>query len=568
MIGDGVGEEVSAARTLTEGEKEYAQGVAHLEDFWKNPSLLSWSQAQNSLQAAVRSLDLDPNKGADANYKLGQLFLFDSDLRSAEYYFQMCLQLRQAAYVHEALGAVYNALQEYGRSGWHYEQALNLGGNRALAYMGMGRALLGIGKIEEAIDRFTKSASLVATSQAFMWKGNAYRRVGETAKAIESYLAGLAVNEEDPDVCQALAETCLEDQADPAAALEWFDRMYELPDSTQAKRLCRTRTPFAAYFCERYPKRPTRTPVFEALCGLRRAVVEVKEKLCCDGEGSAIHYTSLDTAKALVVERSPLRAHRADRMNDPSEGETLRKTIGGNLVSNFLDFDGVEDLPSAYVASFVLQPEGDPVGVAADDNLLHWRLYGKAPDGVEGDGACLAYPCGLFRPNWDTHESASLYHADGLFSGPSIFRQLTRWQAVAPQLYNVAYEGGRAEELVAEIRRHLERMVSLKRTVATDDERSVLSNCVKVLLEEIRFLFKSRDFEYEKEARTVIMVWPDARGIEAHPTSGKTYIEFGRDVYPTELVFGPGVVGNPLPEVGAKVPAMKVRKSRVPYRPQ
>ena len=254
-------------------------------------------------------------------------------------------------------------------------------------------------------------------------------------------------------------------------------------------------------------------------------------------------------------------------MSDPSEGKILRNTIGGDLMSDFLAFDGMEDLPSAYIASFVLRPEGAPVGVPADDDLLHWRLYGKGADRIEGGGACLAYPCGLFRPKWDTHESASLYHADGLFGAPSILRRLTRWQAVPPRLYSVAYEGGRAEELVAGVRPHVERVGELRRAVATDAERSVLSNCVNVLLEEIRFLFKSRNFEYEKEARVVVMVWPDERGIEAHPTNGKTYIEFGRDVYPTDLVLGPGVAGNPLPGVEAREPAVEVRKSRVPYSP-
>lgn len=560
-------DEVNEAMTPPEGEKEYAQGVGHFQDFLKNHSIVSWGQALNSLEAAKLSPDLGPRLVADANYKLGLLFIFDSNFRDALYYFETCLRIGRAAYVHEALGAVYNALHEYGRSGWHYEQALYLGGNKALGYIGMGRALLEMGKIEEAIDCFTKSASPKATSEALLWTGNAYRRAGETARAIESYSAGFAIREEDPDLCQALAETWLEDKVDPVSALAWFDRMYELPESTQAKRLCRKRTPFAAYFSERYPRGSTRTPVFEALCGLRRAVVDVKEKLCCDREGSAIHYTSLDTAEALVVAKSPLRAHRADRMNDPSEGEILRMMIGPDLVSEFLDFDGMKDLPSAYIASFVLRPKDDPADAPADDNLLHWRLYGKS-DGVEGGGACLAYPCSLFRSKRDTHESVSLYHADGLIAAPSILRRLTRWQAVAPRLYNVTYEGSRAEGLVTGIRRHVERMGELKRAVGTDGERSVLSNCVKVLLEEIRFLFKSRNFEYEKEARAVVMVWPDQRGIETHPTSGKAYIEFGRDVYPTELVLGPGVAGDALPEVGAKEPAVKVRKSGVRYTPQ
>ena len=552
----------------TEGEKEYARGIGHFNAFLENHSMVSWGQALNELGAAAWSSDLGPHKVADANYKLGLLFIFDSNYRRALYYFETCLRIERAAFVHAAIGVAYHALHEYERSAWHYRQVLELGGGKTLGYMGLGKALLGMGRVEEAIDCFTNSASPRPTLDALFWTGNAYRRGGETGKAVESYLAAYDINNENPDVCQALAETYLEDKGDPAAALGWFDRMYALPDSTQAKSLCRTRTPFAAYFCERYPRGPTRTRAFEALCGLRRAVAVVKEQLCRDGEGSAIHYSSLDTAKALVVARSPLRAHRADGMNDPSEGEILRKAIGGDLVSEFLDFDGIEDLPSAYVASFVLRPEGAPVGVPADDNLLHWRLYGKGADGIEGGGACLAYPCGLFRPKWDTHESASLYHADGLFAAPSILRQLTRWQAVPPRLYSVAYEGGRAEELAAGVRPHVERVGELRRAVTTDSEKPVLANCVNVLLEEIRFLFKSRNFEYEKEARVVVMVWPDERGIETNPTSGKAYIDFGRDVYPTELVLGPGVAGNPLPEVEAGEPSVKVRKSRVLYSPQ
>jgi len=161
-----------------------------------------------------------------------------------------------------------------------------------------------------------------------------------------------------------------------------------------------------------------------------------------------------------------------------------------------------------------------------------------------------------------------LYHADGLLAAPSVMRQLTRWQAVPPRLYSVAYEGGGGEELVVGIRRHVERMAELKRAIATDSDKCVLSNCVKVLLEEIRFLFKSRNYDYEKEARVAVMVWPDERGLETHPTSGKEYIEFGRDVYPTEMVLGLGVTGNPLPDVETMEPAVTARKSGIPYRAQ
>ena len=71
---------------------------------------------------------------------------------------------------------------------------------------------------------------------------------------------------------------------------------------------------------------------FEALCALRRAVIEVKESLCCEPEGTAVHYAALETSKALVVDTSPLRAHRAEKMKDPREGGVLRSVIGEDLM--------------------------------------------------------------------------------------------------------------------------------------------------------------------------------------------------------------------------------------------
>lgn len=556
--------------SVSTAERDYKLGTLRFNDFLTHRKLTSWGEAINLFGAAAASGQLALSDAVDANYKVGLLWLFNSDNEKALQYFTRCLSIDPGAhFVHLAIGATYLSLGEHKKSAWHYRRLMALekdaeSTDMHIAGVGVGRALLADGNPEEAIEWFTKAPSWGQRPDALLWKGNAHRKAGEPNRAIESYEAALALNGTDADVHQALAETHLEDKADPAAALIWFDRMYAIPESTMATSLCRTRTPFAAYFCERFPAEETRATAFEALCALRRAVMDVKADLCCEEQGAAVHYTALDTSQSLVAHRSPLRAHQADMMNDPHEGGVLRSIVGEDLLEGLLEFDRGESA-SAFVASFVRRPSAPPQGTPADDNLLHWRLYGKS-GGAEGSGACLIYPCTLFSRKAESHETASLYHSHGLFAGPAVIRNVRRWQQRTPRLYRVVYEGAGAEEAAAGIRPHLRRLGALRRTLATEEEKTSLTSCTRALLEEIRFLFKSRNFEYEKEARVVVMVWPHDRGIETNPSTGIKYVELAGEVYPTEVVLGPCVEGNPFAVANGQESEVEVRRSQVSYR--
>ena len=241
----------------------------------------------------------------------------------------------------------------------------------------------------------------------------------------------------------------------------------------------------------------------------------------------------------------------------------LRSILGEEFDEELLG-DGMEESALAFVASFVTRAVTQARGTRADDNLLHWRLYGKSGD-AEGSGACVTYPSALFSTKTESHETASLYHFDGLFGGPAVLRNVRRWQQRTPRLYRVVYEGAGAEEAVAAIRPHLGRIGAMLRTLATEEEKTGLASCTRALLEEIRFLFKSRDFEYENEARVVVMVWPGDRGIETNTSTGVEYVELAGDVYPSEVVLGPCAAGNPFAEADALGSGVKIRKSVVPY---
>ena len=549
-------------------EVAYRHGIACLNDFLEATNAanraISWVNAANSLRAAMAAPHISRRIEADACYKLGLLHVFDSDYQTALDYFRRSLSIDPHAFVHEAIGATYYALSDHENSILHYRQAINLGSSNSV---GLGRAFLGMGRTKEAIDCFSISISSQPNADALFWKGNAHRQAGEVRDAVESYFAALDADEENVDACHALAEVYLDDKKDPVKALAWFDRMYKLPDTRSAIAYCRTRTPFAAYFCERYPKVEGRPEVFRALCALRQAVLEVKQHLCCNSRDAAIHYTSLDTSKALIVDKSPFRLHRADKMNDPSEGAILRGAIGEEISEEFLDSADERGLPAAYIGSFVIKPEDQSnVRVPADDHLLHWRLYGRT-NGAEGAGACVVYPCRIFAQAASTHETASIYHSQGLFAAPTVTRHVPRWQALTPRLYHVAYEGAGADVLIEKIRPPLNLVVELWRAVSSNEENAVLSNCVRVLLEEIRYLFKSKQFEYEREARVVVAVWPQSQGIRADPSRRTEFIELTRNVYPVEVVLGPCAMENPFTDLDALQSNVAVRKSQVSYLP-
>ena len=276
--------------SVSKAKRDYDLGIQKFHDYLAHRRRLSWAEAMGLLGEAAASRQLVQREAVDASYKMGLLWLFDSDYESALSYFETCLSIDPGAhFVHMAMGAACLQLEEYERSAWHYRRLVALGTDVAIGCVGVGRALLAAGNPREAIEWFTKNPSWREHPDALLWKGNAHRKAGEADLAIESYEAILAINEADPDACQALAETFLEDKADRAAALVWLDRIYALPESTMARELCRTRTPFAGYFCQRFPRAETRVAAFEALWALRCAVVEMKEDLCCEDGGAAVH---------------------------------------------------------------------------------------------------------------------------------------------------------------------------------------------------------------------------------------------------------------------------------------
>ena len=63
-------------------EEAYHRGIARFNEFLTAPSLITWSVAMNALDDAMACRELPRGQSAEAYYRAGLLWQFDSDCRS------------------------------------------------------------------------------------------------------------------------------------------------------------------------------------------------------------------------------------------------------------------------------------------------------------------------------------------------------------------------------------------------------------------------------------------------------------------------------------------------------
>lgn len=207
---------------------------------------------------------------------------------------------------------------------------------------------------------------------------------------------------------------------------------------------------------------------------LKDVVKEIQENhMFRDNERKfVIHYTSIAVLLDMLQssskdeEDSSLRLYDSVHFNDPDEGKYLERNLKKQF-SWLQDQNGLEGprRSHAYIASFII-PDAEKDEKGMSDNLVFWRTYGH-----EGEG------CSLFL-HIPLHQLRKvLYGPDGTEQTGCTLR------AVLDML----------KPLVAIERQPLQQKI-----------RSMLSAVVWQSLEEVRYLYKSEAYDYEKECRFVI----------------------------------------------------------------
>ena len=180
-----------------------------------------------------------------------------------------------------------------------------------------------------------------------------------------------------------------------------------------------------------------------------------------------IHYTSIGTLVSMLQQaeknkqNASLRLYDSVHFNDPDEGNYFYRDP--NLPGKY-DWLGEKKESHAYIASFVFNPEKD-----MSDNLVFWRTYGR-----EGEGCSLK----LRIPR---DQLRKVLYGDCEVN--------STWKDLGPVLdglYPALYP-----------------LVNINEQVLKETIQKILAEATWKSLARLRYLYKSKAYEYEGECRFV-----------------------------------------------------------------
>lgn len=255
------------------------------------------------------------------------------------------------------------------------------------------------------------------------------------------------------------------------------------------------------------------------------------------------HYTKLNTLKCLVGANgvsSKLRLQNVAYMNDPSEGTILWKLLD-NLSSNtdgyfeesFLSGKSQKDMHyrNTYLASFSEEKNKLPL----------WTQYAD-----DANGCCIVFDSNYF----DERDESFV---GGLYYNPDNDKENDNFLAEEYCLYKVFYVDAskdgvdqqdkknlsKFDEISSELKEIIKIMENLKSLNLGDTD---IMSLALSLIDQIRFLFKSKDYEHEKELR--IVKFPNKSMVIADSDNFRVphlYIEIDKEIKIKEVVLGPKV---------------------------
>ncbi len=245
-------------------------------------------------------------------------------------------------------------------------------------------------------------------------------------------------------------------------------------------------------------------------------VSKIKNLLEYEGE-LITHYTSLSTAKELILNSSHFRISEGTFLNDTSEGKELFRYL------NFDQFYNKDDItisylfsPKPFIGSFV------PKGKLND--LTLWRMYGKE-NNEEAKGCALT----ISR----TKLISNIYEGLGLSNHDN--KPITDHEKY--RFYRVAYlnndkknkfiiPGNSKEEKI--LNNYMSELKNVLNNMKKDKnfKNENLLNFTE-LLNEIAFLFKSSAYIYEHEIRLIVNGIGFKKENEYEGLNPKVYIELG-----------------------------------------
>lgn len=329
------------------------------------------------------------------------------------------------------------------------------------------------------------------------------------------------------------------------------------------------------------------------LCDLFLKVMNLKDKLIYKGENPVAHYTKINSIKHLIKpsedkngdgrDYPKLRLNNVSYMNDPTEGDVFKKLLEQKsdnieLINNLYNTSGkdkrevIQGKSNTFLASF---------SKSIDTSLPMWVQYTD-----NGQGCCLVFKSDFFDKEDNNSTLLESTNGDNKFKTEMEKGINSNNDRESYCLYEVKYieekkkdefnlDDSDLEQLIEEIAIEVSALLSEKGEKHTEfskdkkEEKRKIKSIIINILDQVRFLFKSKDYEHEHEVRLIkftndVKYTGDAEGYRVP----HVYIDMERELEIEEVVLGPKVsepieIANYLYYTG-KVD--KVTKSHIKYK--
>ena len=417
--------------------------------------------------------------------------------------------------VYEHRGIAYLYRKEFAKAIDDLTKAIDLGSNGESIYIGRGLAYLCINDYLKAVEDFSKVIQSEKNKKTvYRFRGFAYVYNGDYTKAIEDFTqvvklnkSGNKTNQNTGDSDYALKEIKLPDNI-----LDLIDDVLQNNESNDL------------------PEDETLN-LIKLICFCYDLMEEITIKPSKLGE-QFVHYTKAGTLQYLLKKdhSAKLRLNNAVYMNDPEEGQILKKVLLGqvNGMENLLKDEDVKNY--TYLTCFSPYDKRDA--------LPMWIHYG---DGGKGVGL--------------------VFH-NSFFKGTDLYKV----QYIDVKNFDIG-------KLDRKVRKKIRIILNLlRKDEVKNNTNKEFKDYVNIILNYVSYLFKDKAYEYENEVRILKYRDYDSQDIKTDDVGRdipRLFIEYDKCISKencVEVIAGPKASYTEIAAYAKYVGIQKVSQSEIKYR--
>ncbi|WP_018622290.1 tetratricopeptide repeat protein [Spirosoma luteum] len=513
--------------TVWAEKKDYDRAIADYTDAIRiDPNYVkaynnrgnAWSEEKEYDKAIADYTDairIDPNY-ASTRYNRGVVWSLKEEYDKAIVDYTDAIRIDpNFAIAYNNRGLAWSEKKEYSKALSDYTDAIRIDPNSIIIYFNRGLTWAEMKEYDKAIEDYTNAIRIDPNyANAYGSRGLVWAQKKEYDKAIVDYTDAIRI---DPNYINAYGNrgNAWAEKKEYNMALADYNHFITLSDNPDNYYRQVTLDKIEQL------RKKIENAWYDDLDGI---INEIKDLLLFDSP-CLTHYTSLSGARAIILDNKPFRLSEGSFLNDTSEGREL---------FNYLSFETTKRTADETMAElFVERPFiGSFVAESKHNDLTLWRMYGKEAQ-AEAKGCAL-----------------TIYRTSFIDSLKKKIRSTDKEAEVQSQseeqftFYNVAYlsknrfivpgksdpDENKLNILMSELK---------DKAIELNDDQKI---SVVKLLNEIAYLFKSSEYQYENEVRLVVQGVGFTKKIKKEGNAPKVYIELV-DIIPAlnKITLGPKV---------------------------